>query len=110
MTVGADCSASCAEMPECVVCHRTKAPVGRDPGVVAANGYCAHECPGHREAPHPGHLWPSEWADHENGDHRACNSCGGETLRCLVCKEPAYDCECTGGPQCDPEYREQREM
>lgn len=87
MTVSKHCTAECTAMPECVVCGRTKHPRGRDPGVNAASGYCAHECPGHSLDPQAGHLWPSEWRDyliqraHEAGDHSGCDDCGADTPR-----------------------------
>lgn len=59
-----DCTEACAAMPRCLTCHKTKPPRGRDVGVIAANGYCGHDCPGFREEPLSGHLWPEEWADH----------------------------------------------
>jgi hypothetical protein len=45
---------------ECKVCRTPKAPRGRDPGAASANGYCAHECPGHWCDPQPDYLWPGE--------------------------------------------------
>lgn len=44
---------------ECKVCRMPKAPRGRDAGT-SANGYCAHECPGHWCDPQPDYLWPGE--------------------------------------------------
>ncbi len=57
-----DCTEKCERMPECATCHKTKKPIGRD---AAAHGpsYCDHECPGYRQEPTPGHLWPGELAD-----------------------------------------------
>lgn len=43
----------------CTTCHRRKKPIGRDS---RDNGLCDHECPGWREDPHPGYLWPGEEA------------------------------------------------
>ncbi len=48
------CTEACAAMPECTVCHKRKHPRGRDPGLYASSGYCAHECPGHNQPPHAG--------------------------------------------------------
>ena len=42
---------------ECTVCGRTKKPVGRDS---MDNGLCSYECPGYREDPRSGSLWPGE--------------------------------------------------
>ena len=56
-----------AERVGCAVCGMEKHPRGRDPGVVAASGYCANECPGHYHDPHPGFFWPSERADAADG-------------------------------------------
>ena len=64
----AGCTVECERMPECAVCHRRKHPRGRDPGLAAASGYCAHECPGHNEEPQPGHLWPGELAQMDEED------------------------------------------
>lgn len=59
------CTEACAAMPECVVCHKTKHPRGRDPGVYAASGYCdTGRCPGANMDPQAGHLWPSEWHEY----------------------------------------------
>jgi hypothetical protein len=56
--IDSDCTIDCERMPECTTCRRTKKPIGRDPGIDA--DYCGHDCPGYREAPTPGHLWPGE--------------------------------------------------
>lgn len=64
------CVASCAAMPECAVCHMTKHPRGRDPGLYASAGYCAYECAGNSQEPQAGHLWPNEWADIEESRAR----------------------------------------
>ena len=42
---------------ECMVCGRTKKPVGRDS---MDNGLCSYECPGYRKDPRSGSLWPGE--------------------------------------------------
>lgn len=60
MNVTAECTKECEAMPECTVCHKRKHPRGRDPGLYAANGYCAYECPGRNLPPHAGHLWAGE--------------------------------------------------
>ena len=44
----------------CAVCGMSKHPIGRDPGVAAANGYCGRDCPGYTQEPHPDYLWPGE--------------------------------------------------
>lgn len=51
---------ACYDMPSCLVCHRPKAPFGRDPGVMMAGSLCGHECPGYNQDPKPGHFWPDE--------------------------------------------------
>jgi hypothetical protein len=61
------CTEACERMPECTVCRRRKHPIGRDPGVYAANGYCGHDCPGYSQEPTSGHLWPGELAELRNG-------------------------------------------
>jgi hypothetical protein len=58
-----ECTEACCAMPECAVCHKTKHPRGRDPGMYAASGYCANECPGNSLDPQAGHGWPSEWRE-----------------------------------------------
>lgn len=57
-----DCTIECERVVECVVCHKRKAPAGRDPGVAASSGYCDYECTGRHLEPLPGHLWPGELA------------------------------------------------
>ena len=59
-----ECTEACEAMPECATCHKRKHPRGRDPGIYTANSYCEHECPGHNEPPHAGHLWPGELAEY----------------------------------------------
>lgn len=44
----------------CTVCGMRKHPMGRDPGLAAANGYCGFDCPGYTQEPKPGELWPGE--------------------------------------------------
>ena len=56
----------CYAMPICLVCHRPKPPLGRDVASAAAGGYCEYECPGNREEPRPGHLWPGEFCTSTN--------------------------------------------
>lgn len=41
----------------CAVCNHMKQPIGRDGGPVH---YCDWECPGYRQPPHVGSLWPGE--------------------------------------------------
>jgi len=43
---------------DCAVCHRIKNPIGRSGPLVA--DYCDHECPGYRQPPYVGSLWPNE--------------------------------------------------
>lgn len=57
------CTVKCWDMPDCAVCGMRKHPRGRDPGLYAASGYCAHECGGHNLEPLAGHFWPGEHAD-----------------------------------------------
>lgn len=56
----ANCIAECEAMPECSTCHRTKKPTGRDAPI--SSSYCDSDCPGSRDEPKPGHLWPGELA------------------------------------------------
>jgi hypothetical protein len=54
------CTVDCEAMPECTTCRRQKPPRGRDVALACGGTYCEHECPGHNEPPHAGHLWPGE--------------------------------------------------
>lgn len=45
---------------QCIICRRTKAPVGRSVPIPLANSMCDIECPGHGLAPRVGSLWPDE--------------------------------------------------
>jgi hypothetical protein len=58
-----DCTPACWAVVDCAVCGKRKHPRGRDPGMYAANGYCAYECRGHNLPPQAGHLWPNEADD-----------------------------------------------
>lgn len=44
----------------CVVCGLRKKPVGRSAPLEMANSLCDSDCPGYRQEPHPGYLWPGE--------------------------------------------------
>lgn len=44
----------------CAVCHNMKKPIGRSAPFEAY--YCEDECPGYRQQPYPGSLWPGERA------------------------------------------------
>lgn len=61
---GLPCTEACAAMPECTVCGRRKQPRWRDS---MDTGLCDSDCPGYRLPPLPGHLWPSEWRDRDQG-------------------------------------------
>jgi hypothetical protein len=43
---------------KCRTCGQRKAPRGRS--VPMEMYLCDHECPGYREEPYPGYLWPGE--------------------------------------------------
>jgi len=45
---------------ECTICGQHKTPRGRSAPLEMANGLCDWDCPGYREPPHPGDLWPGE--------------------------------------------------
>ena len=60
-----DCNETCAAMPECTVCHRTKPPVGRDVPAALNGSFCDSACEGYRRPPYAGHLWPEELRDDE---------------------------------------------
>jgi hypothetical protein len=44
----------------CTFCGRRKKPVGRSAPMEMANSLCDNECPGYRQDPKPGQLWPGE--------------------------------------------------
>ncbi len=45
----------------CTMCHRMKAPRGRDTSPAAAGSYCTQgDCAGYDGVPHPEMLWPGE--------------------------------------------------
>jgi hypothetical protein len=44
----------------CAACGLRKKPVGRSAPLAMANGLCDDDCPGYREEPKPGDLWPGE--------------------------------------------------
>lgn len=62
------CTSSCWEPVECTVCHRTKAPIGRSVAPAMAGGLCDEDCPGYRQEPAAGHLWPNEGRSDEEDD------------------------------------------
>ena len=45
----------------CRVCGERKAPIGRS--VPLAMSLCESDCPGYRQEPYPGSLWPGETSD-----------------------------------------------
>lgn len=45
---------------ECVVCHRTKAPLGRSVALAMAGSRCDSDCEGYYLAPQPDCRWPGE--------------------------------------------------
>ncbi len=57
-----DCTIECETTQRCVVCDRTKKPVGRYGGPYDRY-MCDDDCEGYRQDPKPGHLWPGEIAD-----------------------------------------------
>lgn len=60
MSVTLDCTIECEAAPRCAVCGLTKKPIGRDAPMEMANGICDDDCPGYRQEPRAGHLWPGE--------------------------------------------------
>ena len=46
---------------ECAGCGQRKAPIGRS--VPLAMYLCDCDCPGYRQDPYPGSLWPGETSD-----------------------------------------------
>ena len=55
------CAVGCS--PECAVCRRRKAPVGRSVPPAMAGGLCDFDCPGYYQNPKPCDLWPREERD-----------------------------------------------
>ena len=72
-----NCTELCERMPACSTCHRSKVPHGRDVAAAAHGSYCDSDCPGYRDEPTSGHLWPGE-LDRERQDER---------IRALATKE-----------------------
>lgn len=60
MSITPDCTEKCEAMPYCAVCGLRKKPVGRSAPTEMANGLRDRYCPGYRQDPQPGHLWPGE--------------------------------------------------
>ncbi len=44
----------------CAVCRQTKAPSYRSVPTAMANSLCDWDCPGYKQNPLPGSLWPNE--------------------------------------------------
>lgn len=44
----------------CAICGQRKKPVGRSAALEMANSLCDSDCPGYRQEPYPGQLWPGE--------------------------------------------------
>lgn len=44
----------------CTVCGMRKKPVGRSAPMDMANSLCDYDCPGYKQDPKPGQLWPGE--------------------------------------------------
>ena len=57
-----DCTEACEVWPHCATCGKRKAPLGRSLPLEMCNGYCGYDCPGYRQDPKPGHLFPGELA------------------------------------------------
>lgn len=48
---------------DCKTCGKRKAPRGRSLPMMTARDYCTWECPGYKDLPHPGDLFPGETAE-----------------------------------------------
>lgn len=58
------CAQTGGPLVRCAVCDLPKKPIGRAAPLEMANGLCDQDCPGHREEPYPGQLWPNEnWGE-----------------------------------------------
>lgn len=44
----------------CTRCGLRKKPIGRSAPLALANSLCDDDCPGYRQEPIPGDLWPGE--------------------------------------------------
>lgn len=52
-------------MVQCLRCHLPKVPLGRSVPWGMFGAYCTSDCPGYREEPIPGSLWPNEtWEEY----------------------------------------------
>jgi hypothetical protein len=78
MTVSSECTEACTATPDCAVCWRRKKLRGRDYAAALAGMHCDPECPGYDKEPRAGHLWWSEWREHEANRERSDSSEGGE--------------------------------
>lgn len=54
------CTEQCRARVECLTCKKPKAPIGRSVAPAMAGDLCNDDCPGYRNYPTPGHLWPDE--------------------------------------------------
>jgi hypothetical protein len=71
MTVSSECTEACTATPDCATCGKPKKLHGRDYPPAMGNAYCDPECPGYDQGPLPGHLWWSEWREHEANRERS---------------------------------------
>ena len=45
---------------DCTICGKRKKPIGRSAPHEMVGSMCDHECPGYRQEPLAGDLWPGE--------------------------------------------------
>lgn len=59
-----DCKKVGPPLVRCTECGKRKCPLGRDPGMVAADSYCDwNGCEGYWQDPKPSQMWPGEECD-----------------------------------------------
>ena len=67
MNERAKCIDACWDRPECTVCHKIKAPRGRDVPLAFYGSYCTMSwkdepgyCEGYEQDPQVGHYWSKD--------------------------------------------------
>ncbi|MEK9735744.1 MAG: hypothetical protein VW239_00310 [Candidatus Nanopelagicales bacterium] len=65
----------------CGVCGHMKKPRGRSAPLEMANAQCDDDCPGYRNEPHVGDLWPGEKRS-DFGYPDACPTCAAPARTC----------------------------
>lgn len=55
-----NCTDACVARQTCTTCRKRKSPCGRSVPAEMHGSLCDDDCPGYRQEPKPGHLWPGE--------------------------------------------------